>query len=125
MTNAGFARTCYVVPANVFVKVKLTDEVTNEATGLTVALDIAIATPNRPVVAQATISEAPAGALPGLTSMSGPVPTVRRRNALYISPTAPDRDPIEFELPRLDTGTYLLQLPTFPLVPSAVIIARP
>lgn len=120
VTNTGFSNYCHNVPAKTGVKIQLTDEMTNSATGLTIPITIVLATPARPVVAQ--IAPIDSKAFPGVTVTQRPEPRVDLSQALFTSPTAPDKNPIVFDLPPLDPGHYLLQLPTAPRVPSALLV---
>lgn len=123
VTNAGFASYCYNVPVKTAVKVELTDELINSATGLIIPITITLAKPASPVVAQRAPIDS--SAFPGMTVSQRPEPTVDLRQALFTSPTAPDKNPVVFDLPPLESGHYLLQLPTAPSVPSAVLIVAP
>lgn len=122
VSEAGFSEYCFVVPAKTQIPVQLAGTVVNRETGLVVPLNVVIATASNPVVAQAQTPDS-GDSPPGLTMLSGTnVPNLRLKNAIYTSPTAADSNPIQFVLPALDAGEYLLQTPTVPTVPSALLI---
>lgn len=118
--NGGFPQDCYRVAAGASTLVQLADSATNPSTGLTIPVVLALSLVSKPVVTQVAGS-GDNKPMPGLTVPSDPVPYVDMRNALFTSPTAPDRNPITFSLPPLELGQYLLQVPTLPLVPAAVV----
>lgn len=120
VSNSGFSQDCYRLSLNAPTAVQLTDTATNAATGLTIPVELALTTLTKPVVTQVAGSGQPRQ-MPGLTVPSDPEPYVDLRNALFTSPTAPDTNPVSFTLPPLAVGHYLLQLPTLPLAPAAVI----
>jgi len=122
ITNTGFSSACYYAAANVPSSVQLIDRMTNAATGLTIPIEVAVATPSKPVVSQAATTASQA---PGLTVDTSPVPIVQLSSAIYTSPTAPDTNPVDSVIPALAAGQYLLQLPTAPTVPAAVLTVSP
>jgi hypothetical protein len=77
------------------------------------------------------VGEAAVGALPVATTTTdpqgdistvGPEPVVNLSNALFISPTADDANPVTFAMPGMAAGTYLLQLVTLPTAYAAVLV---
>jgi len=122
LTSAGFSAKCYTVSATGATSVVLTDGLTNTGTGLTIAADVTVSTVLNPVVSQVAKR---AAQLPGLTVPSQPDADVNLRNAIFTSPTAADGSPVMFSLPALPAGQYLLQLPTQPALPAAVLTVVP
>jgi hypothetical protein len=119
VSNNGFSQLCYHVAQGQSLSGVLTDNATSAESGLTIAVEIAISTVTKPVVAQQDISHTP---MPGLTVPTVPIPAVNLQNAIFQSPSAPDANPISFTIAALNPGAYLVQLPTLPLVPSAILI---
>ncbi len=122
ITNAGFSSKCYTVSAAGPTAALLTNGLTNAGTGLTISADITVSTVLKPVVSQVARR---ASQLPGLTVSSQPDANVNLRNAIFTSPTAPDGRPISFTVPALPVGQYLVQLPTKPTLPAAVLTVLP
>lgn len=122
VANQGFSQACYAVPAQQAVPASLTNGVVNTSTGLTITLEVTISTIANPVVGQQI---PPPGAATADTSQrtlpQSSLPNVELQNAVYTSPSATDGNPLSFTIPPLSAGSYLLQLPTYPTVPSAVL----
>jgi len=76
-------------------------------------MEFTVSTATAPVVgdAQNTV---------GVTGVT-PIPVTNLGNALFISPTAPDINPVVFQLANLQPGEYLLQLPNVPTAQGAVL----
>lgn len=125
LTNGGFGAACYAVSATGATSVALADQVTNSGTGLTIPAELTVSTLLKPVVAQLASTGPNTPSMPGLTVQTQPSASLTLANAIFTSPTAPDSSPIGFSLPALTVGQYLLQLPTEPNLPSAVLTVVP
>jgi len=119
-TSAGFMQSCYQVPEEQAISAVMTDGIINPTTNLVVSAEVTISTLSAPVVAQA--ATASGATMPNVTMATAtPLPQVDLRNALYTSPTAPDSNSIDFTIPPLAAGEYLIQIPTLATVPSAIL----
>jgi hypothetical protein len=111
----GFSENCYFANSGDAMNIIFDNLATNPSSGMPFAMAFSISEMTRPVIGQAvntgTNAEAPAGLLPATAT---PLPVINDQNALFVSPTASDQNPLTFMAPALPPGQYSVQLLTAP-----------
>lgn len=100
----GFSQSCYYVESGLTLPTRITDEIVNPSSGLTDPMEFTVSSLKNPAVVSAVGTE-----------------LVLPENELFVSPTAPDANPISFTVPPIPAGQYYLQLVTLRTAPAALL----